>query len=114
METWEYKEQDRLEMDFPKFHHNFCDNCGRLIESDEVKAELNHHLKGIVSITVPYLVCEDCIPEVIQYRHMIRNVSEMTKKLKEEHEWRCYYAAYDRINYGKLVSKKSEYKPYIN
>lgn len=45
---------------------------------------------------------------------MTRNVSDMTKQLKHEHEQRCYYAAYDKINYGTVVSDKAKYIFYTS
>ena len=92
----EYREQE-YEMDFPKFKQSFCDSCHRPIEEG---VEFNHHLKTKVKIILPLLVCEDCIQDVIQYRHKIRNVSEMTGELKHKHDKEAYYKAYDNINFN--------------
>jgi len=56
----------------------YCENCFK--KSKEL-IELTHHIYGGLHIKVPFMVCPECIDEVIQYRCRCRNVADMTGEL---------------------------------
>ena len=79
----EYREQARYDMAIPEFKAQTCEVCytpnGGFIE-------LNHHIySNQIHTVVPYIVCADCIADVIQYRCRCRNVSDMTGELYRKH-----------------------------
>ena len=92
------QEKDRYNMIIPEFKGLCCENCFKPLLDGS--ARFNHHVsRGGINFTLSFIVCQECIGEVIQYRHKIRPVSEMTAQLKHEQELRLYYLAYDKINY---------------
>jgi len=73
------KEQDRYELLTPQFKTVECGNCW---EQTKEYIELTRHIySNRIHTTVPFKVCFDCIPDVIQYRCYCRNVSDMTGEL---------------------------------
>jgi len=87
------------EMLIPDFRSEYCDNCHKPAEE---YATLHKRMsRGGVSIIIHQTFCLDCLPEVIQYRHMIRNVSEMTKEIVHQHNREVYDRVYDNVNFRK-------------
>ena len=92
-------EKSRSEMTVPNFNHGYCDNCHGPIEG--VSASFNNHadLKRL-NVVVDLNACEDCIPEVIAFHHLIRNVSEMTAEIVHRHNQDIYNKVYNRVNFN--------------
>lgn len=86
------------EMIVPNFNYGYCDNCHQPIQSDS--ADFNHYINlEEMHIKVTRTFCEDCIGEVIQYRHLIRNVAEMTSEIVHRHNAEIYNRVYDNVNF---------------
>ena len=78
----EYREQARYDLAMESVKSESCEVCYN--HSDDL-IELNHHVYGKIHTIVPFIVCADCIADVIQYRCKCRNVSDMTGELYRKH-----------------------------
>lgn len=86
-------------MTVPGFNYGYCENC---YQPAKEYAVMNRHVCGDgVTYVTDQLVCLDCVPEVIQYRHLIRKVSEMTKEIVHQHNRDVYDRVYDNVNFRK-------------
>ena len=95
-EKFALNEQARAEILLPTGRVIYCENCHEPIKDEE--ANFNWYTTLVNSpIKIQKTYCLDCIPEVIAYRYMMRNVSEMTKELVKAFELDLYHAAADKI-----------------
>ena len=98
----EYREQDRMEMAIPNFAFSYCDNCNKPIE-DETATFNYHRSRNGILIKIPVECCLKCVPEVIQYRHKMRDCAEMTKELVHQFNQSNYFTELSSVSYkGRL------------
>ena len=81
------------------FAFSYCDNCHKPIEGETATFNYHRSRNGIL-IKIPVECCLKCVPEVIQYRHKMRDCAEMTKELVHQHCKDIYYRVYDQVNFG--------------
>ena len=95
----EYREQERMEMAIPSFAFSYCDNCNRPIDGETATFNYHRNRNGIL-IKIPVEYCLKCVPEVIQYRHKMRDCAEMTKEVVHQHNKELYNRVYNQVNFG--------------